>query len=190
LAEQQRILLEVVHGGANGVRLVPAVDPTVEVEASGVQAQENLTVPENPLAEEQKREVELGNCRCAPHTPAIQLGLAKGRIIGYPAITTVYRSTNSGGNVGISFTSLPFSNTIQGNTSEFRLSTQSARLGLRVDADFQNAKVAGYFEMDFHGVDPGNVAVTSSSYGFRLGKPGSTTRRASSRLRVDSSLPS
>ncbi len=78
------------------------------------------------------------------------------------------RSTNSGGNVGTSFTSLPFSDTVPGNTSEFRLSTQSTRLALRVDADLQNSKVAGHFEMDFHGVDPGNVAVSSSSYGFRL----------------------
>src|SRR6516164_9058607 len=75
---------------------------------------------------------------------------------------------NSGGNVGTSFTSVPFSNTVQGNTSEFRLSTQSTRLALRVDADLQTSRAAGYFEMDFGGTVPGNVAVTSSSYGFRI----------------------
>ncbi len=176
LAAQQKILVEVVHGGANGDRLVPAVDPTVDpkVEASGGQAQKNLTVPQNPplTQEQEKVEVELQRgpeiADVTPHTPAIQLGPVEVRIIGYPAITTVYRSTNSGGNVGTSFTSLPFSNTVPGNTSEFRLSTQSTRLALRLDADLQNSKMAGYFEMDFHGVDPGNVAVNSSSYGFRL----------------------
>jgi hypothetical protein len=48
------------------------------------------------------------------------------------------------------------------------LSPQSTRLAIRVDADLQKSRAAGYFEMDFGGTVPGNVAVTSSSYGFRI----------------------
>jgi len=103
-----------------------------------------------------------------PTTPKLQLGPAAVRVIEYPALTTVYRSTNSGGNVGTGFTSIPFSSSVPGNTSEFRLSTQSTRLAIRVDPDLQNSKAAGYFEMDFGGVVPGNVAVSSTSYGFRI----------------------
>jgi len=70
--------------------------------------------------------------------------------------------------VGTSFGSIPFSNTAAGNASEFRLSAQSTRLALRADADLRSSKIAGYFEMDFGGVVADNVAVTSTSYGFRI----------------------
>ena len=48
------------------------------------------------------------------------------------------------------------------------MSTQSTRLALRVDADLKTSRAAGYFEMDFGGTVPGNVAVSSTSYGFRI----------------------
>jgi hypothetical protein len=71
--------------------------------------------------------------------------------------------------VGTSFASLPYDNTVPGNTSEFRISPQSTRLAIRADADLASSKVAGYFEMAFAGSpNPGNVAVTSSSYSFRI----------------------
>ena len=57
--------------------------------------------------------------------------------------------------------------------SETRLSAQSSRISLRVDAEFPEPdtrfrKLSGYFEMDFSGTTPGAVAVTSTSVGFRL----------------------
>jgi hypothetical protein len=126
--------------------------------------------PLSPEAEHVEEELQRGPeiADVTPDTPKLQLGPAALRIIGYPALTTVYRSTNSGGNVGTNFTGIPFSNTVPGNTSEFRLSTQNTRLAIRIDADFQNSKAAGYFEMDFGGVVPGNVAVSATSYGFRI----------------------
>jgi hypothetical protein len=175
LATQQKMLAEVVHTGANGPALVPSVDRTVEAKVDGVQAPQSQVMPSeqqplSPEAEQVEEELQRGPeiADVTPDTPKIQLGPAAVRIIGYPALTSVYRSTNSGGNVGTSFTSIPFSNTVPGNTSEFRLSTQSTRLAIRVDADLQNSKAAGYFEMDFGGTVPGNVAVSSTSYGFRI----------------------
>ena len=128
--------------------------------------QEPLTPGQQKVQEELQRGPEIADV--TPDTPAVKLGPAKVRLIGYPALTAVYRSTNSGGNVGTSFTSIPFDNGAPGNTSEFRLSPQSTRLAIRVDADLQKSRAAGYFEMDFGGTVPGNVAVTSSSYGFRI----------------------
>ena len=55
--------------------------------------------------------------------------------------------------------------------SETRLTAQSSRISIRVDAPFPEARfrsLSGYFEMDFSGTTPGNIAVTSSSAGFRL----------------------
>ena len=95
-----------------------------------------------------------------PNTPALKLGPAKVRLLGYPAMTTVWRSSNSGGNMATSFANLPFNNTVPGTTSEFRVSSQSTRLALRVDTDLKSSNAAGYFEMDFGGgPNAGNIAV-------------------------------
>ncbi len=156
---------------------VPAVPRTVDVKtpADGVKAPQNQEMPSNqqPLPPEEEKveeQLERGTeiADVTPTTPKIQLGPAAIRFIGYPALTTVYRSTNSGGGGGTSFTSLPFDNTVPGNTSEFRLSPQDTRFAIRVDADLKGAKAAGYFEMDFGGVTGGNVAVSGTTYGFRI----------------------
>ena len=130
------------------------------------QEQQPLSPEAQKVQDELQRGPEIADL--TPDTPALNLGPAKIRLIGYTAFTGLYRTTNSGGNVGTSFASLPFDNTVPGNTSEFRLSAQSTRLALRADADLKSSKAAGYFEMDFGGAVPGNVAVTSSSYGFRI----------------------
>jgi hypothetical protein len=177
LATQQKMLVEVIHSGAKGPALVPTVVHTVDVktQADGVQASQSQVKPSDqqplsPEAQHVEEELQRGPeiADVTPNTPKLQLGPAAVRIIGYPALTTVYRTTNSGGNVGTNFTGIPFSDTVPGNASEFRLSTQSTRLAIRVDADLQSSKAVGYFEMDFGGVVPGNVAVSSTSYGFRI----------------------
>jgi len=178
LAEQQKMLTNVVQGAKGSATLVPAVEHSVtdlSAGANGVQAQDNMAAPQDqqplsPEAQQVEDELQRGPeiADVTPDTPALKLGPAKIRIIGYAALTGLNRSTNSGGNVGTSFASIPFSNTVPGNTSEFRLSAQSTRLALRADADLKESKVAGYFEMDFGGVVPGNVAVSSTSYGFRI----------------------
>ena len=176
LAEQKRMLVNLDQGKANGAILVPAVggsDTDLKAEAQGVLMQDKLMPPQeqqalSPEAQKVQDELQRGPeiADLTPDTPALNLGPAKIRLIGYTAFTGLYRTTNSGGNVGTSFASLPFDNTVPGNTSEFRLSAQSTRLALRADADLKSSKAAGYFEMDFGGAVPGNVAVTSSSYGF------------------------
>jgi hypothetical protein len=106
-----------------------------------------------------------------PEGPAIEIGPAKIRIGGYVGVHGIYRSTNSGGGVGTSFASFPYADTVQGNVSEARFSAQASRLSIRVDADYQEARfnrLSGYFEMDFAGSTPGNVAVTTSGVGLRL----------------------
>ena len=108
-----------------------------------------------------------------PEGPALAVGPAQLRIGGYLGVTGIYRSTNSGGGVGTSFASIPYEDTVQGHVSETRLSAQSSRISLRVDADFPEPetrfrRLSGYFEMDFNGTTPGTVAVTSTGVGLRL----------------------
>ena len=106
-----------------------------------------------------------------PAGAALAVGPAKLRIGGYVGVTGIYRSTNSGGGPGTAFGDTPYEDTLQGNVSETRLTAQSSRISIRVDAPFPEARfrtLSGYFEMDFSGTTPGNIAVTSSSAGFRL----------------------
>jgi hypothetical protein len=105
-----------------------------------------------------------------PEGPAIVAGATEIRIGGYLGVTGIYRSTNAGGGPSTSFASIPYADTLQGNLSEARLSAQSSRLSIRVNAAPApgRATLAGYFEMDFSGSTPGTVAVTSTSVGFRL----------------------
>ncbi len=109
--------------------------------------------------------------RDQPEGPAVDLGPAKLRIGGYVGVAGIYRSTNSGGGPGTAFATIPYDNRLQGNVSETRLTAQHSRLSLRVDAAFPEARfrsLSGYFEMDFVGATPGNIAVTASSAGLRL----------------------
>ena len=108
-----------------------------------------------------------------PEGPALEVGPARLRIGGYLGVTGIYRSTNIGGGIGTSFATIPYTDTVQGNVSETRLSAQSSRISLRVDAEFPEPdtrfrRLAGYFEMDFNGSTPGAVAVSSTSVGLRL----------------------
>jgi hypothetical protein len=119
--------------------------------------------PLNPTQEIAKEQAE---------GPSLLAGPAKIRIGGYVGLHGVYRSTNSGGGVGTSFASIPYADTVQGNVNEARLSAQASRLSLRVDAEYPKEarfrQLSGYFEMDFAGSTPGNVAVTTSGVGLRL----------------------
>jgi hypothetical protein len=108
-----------------------------------------------------------------PQGPALNVGAAQLRVGGYLGLTGIHRSTNAGGGPGTSFGSIPYEDRVQGNVSETRLSAQSSRISLRVDAEFPEQRprfrrLSGYFEMDFNGTTPGTVAVTSSGVGFRL----------------------
>jgi hypothetical protein len=105
-----------------------------------------------------------------PEGNALDVGPAKLRIGGYLGLTGLYRSTNSGGGPGTAFATTPYSDQVEGNVSETRLTAETSRLSIRVDAEFPEnfRRLSGYFEMDFSGNAPGNVAVTSSSYTLRL----------------------
>jgi len=105
-----------------------------------------------------------------PEGPAIVAGTTEIRISGYLGVTGIFRSTNGGGGPSTNFGTIPYGDTTDGNLSEARLTAQPSRLSIRVNAAPApgRAALAGYFEMDFAGTVPGNVAVTSTSAGFRL----------------------
>ena len=77
--------------------------------------------------------------------------------------TGVWRNKNDGGSIGTSFGSIAYGNIYQTNLSEFRLSMQNSRVGVRFDAMVKGAHVIGYMEADFLGNLPANVLVSSNS---------------------------
>lgn len=179
LAEQKQILAGIVQQRTEGAKRLPAVTaPNADEHLSAemrTQTPQGQAVPAgqqpSPVEQEQvEEELQRGPeiADVTPTTPALQLGPAKIRLIGYPALTTVWRSTNNGGNVATNFNNISFNNTVPGTTSEFRLSSQNTRLAIRVDADLKSSHTAGYFEMDFVGAPVGGNLVAQSGYPFRI----------------------
>jgi hypothetical protein len=174
LAEQKKMLLEAVQVEINGATLVSAADRKAGNDLQSQSEPTSLSSEQPPLLTPQQKEVQEELQRgpeiadVTPTTPALQLGPAKVRLIGYPALTTVWRSINNGGNVATNFNNILYDNIVPGTTSEFRLSPQNSRLAVRIDADLKSSNVAGYFEMDFVGSPVGGNLVTQSGYPFRI----------------------
>lgn len=87
---------------------------------------------------------------------------------GWMDFTGYFRSTNVGSGLGTNFQLIPYNNTVQGGQSEFRLTAQSSRLGMRVDEIVGPLKAYGYVEADFNGYLPGNGYVSTNSDSLRM----------------------
>jgi hypothetical protein len=87
-------------------------------------------------------------------------------------VTNTWRSTNSGANLATNFGNYPYNNNLpSGRLTENDLSLQNSRLGLRVDTQYKDFHVLGYYEGDFVGGvgnSAFNVPVTSNSVLYRL----------------------
>ncbi|HVP48489.1 MAG TPA: hypothetical protein VMT32_17965 [Bryobacteraceae bacterium] len=130
------------------VPAAPAVKAPLVFPMPAAAAQQQNVVPESPL------QIHIGSATITP--------------VGFMDFTGVFRTTNPGSGIGTNFGSVPYNTGTTGNISEFRLSAQNSRLGIRVDANVKGASVLGYMESDFLGFNPGNVAVTSNSNSMRL----------------------
>ena len=103
-----------------------------------------------------------------PSPLSFRIGTAHLTPFGFIDLTTVIRDKNLGSGIGTNFGAVPFSNTVNGNLREFRLSSQNSRVGLRIDAKVRGVDLLGYLETDFLGLAPGNVAVSTNSDTQRL----------------------
>jgi len=87
---------------------------------------------------------------------------------GWMDFTGYFRSTNVGSGLGTNFQSIPYNDTVQGGQSEFRLTAQASRIGLRVDEIVGSLKAYGYVEADFNGYLPSNAYVSTNSDTLRM----------------------
>jgi hypothetical protein len=102
----------------------------------------------------------------------LKIGDAYFTPVGFMDFTSVTRSTNTGNGIGTNFGGAPYANTQAAALTEWRLSPQNSRLGVRIDALVKDWKVLGYWESDFLGqlgAPPnGGLAVSSNPYVFRM----------------------
>jgi hypothetical protein len=93
--------------------------------------------------------------------------------VAFMDFTSVYRNHDTNGSIGTNFASIPYASTgaatlpYAANLSEFRLSSENSRIGLRVDANVKGAHVIGYMEADFHGNNATSVAISTDSNTLR-----------------------
>ncbi|HXM10494.1 MAG TPA: hypothetical protein VN946_11145 [Terriglobales bacterium] len=76
---------------------------------------------------------------------------------GFVDLENIFRTTNTQNNIATNFAAIPFSNTAQGQLSEFRTTAQYSRLNLKVTDKFGRNDVTAYIEGDFSGNDAANV---------------------------------
>ena len=86
---------------------------------------------------------------------------------GFIDFASIFRTTNTGNGGGTNFFAIPFSNTVAGHLSEFRLSAQNSRLTLQAHDAFGKNDVTGYLELDFLGNDAASAEITSNSHTLR-----------------------
>src|SRR6202789_281286 len=76
---------------------------------------------------------------------------------GFVDLENIYRTTNTQNNIATNFGAIPFSNTTQGQLSEYRLTGQYSRFDLDAKSRFGANEVEAYCEADFSGNDAANV---------------------------------
>ncbi len=93
-------------------------------------------------------------------SPTIRVGNVSVTLGGFVDLTGVVRSSNLTSGISTNFGTIPFSNSANAHTGEFRMSAQHSRVSLLVAGKVApDVNVAGYLESDFDG-----AATTSNSY--------------------------
>jgi hypothetical protein len=87
---------------------------------------------------------------------------------GFVDFENIFRSTNTGGSSATTYGAIPFSNTVAGHLTEYRITGQYSRYNLKVSGKYGENNVVGYLEGDFNGNDAANVFVTSNPHTNRL----------------------
>jgi hypothetical protein len=87
---------------------------------------------------------------------------------GFFDLENIYRTTNTQNNIATNFGAIPFSNTTQGQLSEYRLTGQYSRFDLDVKDKFGANDVEAYCEADFSGNDAANVYQIVNGHTLRL----------------------
>ena len=103
-----------------------------------------------------------------PPTGSFKFDNAVMAIGGFVDFENIFRTTNTGNNIATAFGSIPFSNTPQGQITEFRTTAQYSRFDVKFAGNFAGNQITAYLETDFSGNDAPNVYQTVNSTTQRL----------------------
>lgn len=87
---------------------------------------------------------------------------------GFVDFENIFRTTNTQNNIATAFGSIPFSNTSQGQVTEFRTTAQYSRFDVKFAGNFEGNDITAYLETDFSGNDAANVYQTVNGSTQRL----------------------
>src|SRR6202041_611614 len=99
---------------------------------------------------------------------SFKIGSADISLGGFVDIENIFRTTNTQNNIATNFAAIPFSNTPQGQLSEYRLTAQFSRFSIHVADKWGDNDVYGYCEADFSGNDATNVYQTVNGHTLRM----------------------
>jgi hypothetical protein len=103
-----------------------------------------------------------------PSPLGMKIGAATFTPLGFVDFISITRSTDVGSSIGTSFSGIPYQNTLAGSLGETHFSMQNSRIGMRVDSEWHDIDILGYWESDFLGNLATNPFVTSNADTFRL----------------------
>ncbi len=103
-----------------------------------------------------------------PPTGSFKFDNAVLELGGFVDFENIFRTTNTGNNIATAFGSIPFSNTAQGQITEFRTTAQYSRFDVKFAGNFEGNQITAYLETDFSGNDAPNVYQTVNSTTQRL----------------------
>jgi len=87
---------------------------------------------------------------------------------GFVDLENIFRTTNTGGNIATPFGSIPYSNTPQGNVTEWRTTAQFSRFDVTFAGNFEGNQITAYLETDFSGNDAPSVYQSVNNHTQRL----------------------
>lgn len=88
--------------------------------------------------------------------------------VGFFAAEALVRQRNESADLGSSFNAIPFSQTTNGQTSEFRLSGRQSRIALLANAKANDIGLTGFWEADFLSAGVTSNSNESNSYTLRI----------------------
>jgi hypothetical protein len=167
LEQASRPQLPNVGQVASTTPIVPAGEAAPALQ-SGLHGETEVAPALHPGLSGALRPQEVGEEPASPLQ--LRIGTASFTPVGFVDATAVFRTRDIGSSIGTNFGSTPYSNvnTGLGKVSEFRLSAQNSRIGLRVDAAVHGVKVLGYLESDFLGIQATNAGVSTHSDSLRM----------------------
>jgi hypothetical protein len=165
--QQQQIAVQQQQIGQQQQQ-IESLQKTLETKAAAAPHVENATLRTNiPSAADTAKD------KTPQETPkesplSFRIGGTEFTPGGFVDFENIFRTTNTGNSSSTSFGAIPFSNTVQGQLTEFRITGQYSRYNLKITGKYGANDITGYLEGDFNGNDPGNVFVTSNPHTNRL----------------------